>query len=477
MKKLLITGALVIFILLCTAFLFTACASSAGATSGETFTINIDKTSPLFQSNFIYGLTHTHYWWHVENPIAVQRAKGLVKDISTVHNVHIMGWGSGNPWPSKTANFNFRDIKERVDLAIELGGEPWITFCTAPGWMKGTHDWAMEEAPLPEFEDDFAHLCAEVAKAFPEVKVFQVWNEFKGMWADGGQVDYVRYTRLYNKVYTAVKAVRPDAELGGFYAVLEGDGTFKTFGGNFEDNRHTSEPLNNLSRDAIAYFLANAIDMDYFLVDRANVDYHNDGYWSWQTRLYRATRDQAMRLTKYFQKATKEVAELTTLPIVWSEYYGTYGDGKGEFRRNNQPYIGAHYASIAYNMIMGAGGRDLYALLWIEWEHTVRHALFTDPLSPAGGRPTPHYFAMKKLIDNFPKGTMLYTANISSPDLKNRDLENRDLEQDVISDLIEVLASEKIAYVINKTNTVLTIILNGVTHELRPYAVEVFNYN
>jgi len=463
MNKQLILGVLVIIVLI-----LVACGTSGSDIPfGGTFTVNIDNTKPLFQSNFIYGLSHTHYWWHAENPIAVQRVKGLIKDISTVHNVHIMGWGSRNPWPSKTANFDFRDIKARVDLALELGGEPWITFCTAPGWMKGTNDWAMEEAPLPEFEDDFAHLCAQVAKEFPQVKVFQVWNEFKGMWVAGGQVDFVRYTRLYNKVYTAVKAVRPDAELGGFYGVLEGDGTYATFGSDFEDNRHTSEPLNALSREAIAYFLRNAIGVDYFLVDRANVDYHNDGYWGWQTHLFRATRDQAMQLTKYFQKATKEVAELTRLPIVWSEYYGTYGDSKGEFRRLNQPYIGAHYASIVYNMIMGAGGRDLYALLWIEWEHTVRHALFTDLLSPRGGLPTPHYFAMKKLMDNFPKGTMLYTANISSPDL----------EQDEISNLIEVMASGKAAYVINKTNSVISIILNGVTYELRPYAVEIFELN
>jgi len=473
MKKLITTKVIAVFVLLYAALLCASCQTNAKSVSGETFTINIDKSKPLFESNFTLGQTNTHYWWHVENPIAVKRAKDLVRSVSAIHNVHIMGWGSGNPWPSKTANFNFRDIQNRVDLALELGGEPWITFCTAPGWMKGTDDWAMEEAPLPEFEDDFAYLCAEVAKAFPQVKVFQVWNEFKGMWADAGQVDYVRYTRVYNKVYTAVKAVRPDALFGGFYKGFEGDGTHATFG--FVDprhaenpsanhDRHFSEPINHLSRTAMTYFLENAIHVDYFLIDRANVDYHNDGYWSWQTHLFRPTRDQAMRLTKYFEKSTRETAEMTPLPIVWSEYYGTYGDGKGEFRRNNQPYIGAHYASIVYNMIMGAGGRDLYALLWIEWEDVIRHALFTDPFSPAGGKPTPHYFAMKKLLDNFPKGTMLYTAEISSPNI----------EQNYIGDLIEVLASEKAAYIINKTNTRISVILNGVTYEMRPYAVEVF---
>jgi hypothetical protein len=113
-------------------------------------------------------------------------------------------------------------------------------------------------------------------------------------------------------------------------------------------------------------------------------------------------------------------------------------------------------------MIMGAGGRDLYALLWIEWEAIIRHALFTDLTSARGGMPTPHFFAMKKLMDNFPKGTLLYTVFIHSPDI----------EQDRISDMIEVLSSGKAAYVINKTNTRISVTLNGVSHYLSPYAVD-----
>jgi len=462
MNKRILTGLPILF-----SFLLAACGTGgAEIQSGGTYTVNVDTTKPLFQSNFSFGITNTQFWWHAGNKMAVKRAKDLVKSVASIQNVHIMGWGGKNPWTSKDSAFNFSDIKERVDLATELGSEPWITFCSAPGWMKdGGSDWDMEKAPKPEFEDDFATLCAAVAQAFPEVKVFQVWNEFKGMWALGGQVDYVRYTRLYNKVYAAVKAVRPDAKIGGFYAVLEGDGTRATFGDSFEESRHTSEPLNDLSKEAITYFLQNAAGIDYFLVDRSNIDYHNDGYWSWQTNLFRPTRDQAMRLTKYFQKATRELTGMTELPIVWSEYYGTFGDGKGEFRVPNQPYIGAHYASIIYNMIMGADGRDLRALLWIEKEDAIRHALFTDPESPMAGQPTPHYAAMKKLLDTFPRGTMLYSVDIGSPD-----------NGDTIGDRIEAMASDKAALIINKTNTALSVILNGVTHMLSPYAVEVFNF-
>ena len=433
-------------------------------------------TKPLFESNFTWGITNTQYSWWDGNAQASGNAKGLLESVSSIYNVHIMGWGPGNPWPSKDSAFNFDDIRARVNLALSLGGQPWITFCTAPGWMKNliyanltsvqqsAVDWNMNLAPLPQYEDDFAALCAAVAQEFPEVKVFQVWNEFKGMYLSGA-LDSVRYTRLYNKVYAAVKNVRPDAKIGGFYAVLEGDGTHSLFPGEVPDNPpHTDIPLVDDSKNAISYFLANAAGLDYFLVDRANVDYHNDGYVSGNTNQFRPTRDQAMTLTKYFRKTTADVAEMTDKPIVWSEYYGTYGDDSSEMMPLNSQYIAAHYASIVYNMIMGSGGRYIHALLWVEKEADIRHALFTDTDNAGGGQPTPHYVAMKKLLDNFPKGTMLYTADISADGIA----------QDAVGDKIEALVSASAVLVINKTNMQIGVIIDGVNHDMDPYAVEVF---
>jgi len=433
--------------------------------------------TPLFKVNLTWGITNTQYsWWNGGNTAASQAAGALLKSVASIYNVFIMGWGPGNPWPSKDAPYDFSGIKARVDLAASLGGVLWISFCTAPGWMKvagydslsdtqkDAADWNMDLAPLPGNEDDFAALCAAVAKAFPQVKVFQVWNEFKGMWTAQGTLDYGRYTRLYNKVYSAVKAVRPDAQIGGFYAVLEGDGTRAVFGDLVPDSKHSAEPLIDESKEAIAYFTQNAVGLDYFLVDRSNVDYHNDGYNPDSSGTFRPSRDQAMLLTKYFQKATAEVAEMTGKPIVWSEYYGTYGDDNAaEFMPLNSQYIAAHYASIIYNMIMGAAGRDLYALLWVEQDYVIRHALFTDTNRAGGGIATPHYAAMKKLLDNFPKGTMLYSAAISSPGVSADDL----------GDVVEALVSDKAVLLINKTNTELRVTVNGVNYDLAPYAVDV----
>ena len=73
-------------------------------------------------------------------------------------------------------------------------------------------------APLAQHYLDYATLSAAVAKAFPQVKYFVVWNELKGFWNPTSQVtDVAGYTAMYNATYQAVKAVRPDALVGGPY--------------------------------------------------------------------------------------------------------------------------------------------------------------------------------------------------------------------------------------------------------------------
>ncbi len=79
----------------------------------------------------------------------------------------------------------------------------------------------MEERVADEHVRDFANLCRAVAQHYPQVEYFQIWNEFKGYWAKGGW-DVERFTLMYNAVYDAVKAVRPDAQIGGPYLSLGG---------------------------------------------------------------------------------------------------------------------------------------------------------------------------------------------------------------------------------------------------------------
>ncbi|MCL2378125.1 MAG: hypothetical protein FWC77_03260 [Defluviitaleaceae bacterium] len=459
------------------------------------FTVSTSNV-PMFEANFQLGISHTHYWWETYDPIAVQSAKDLMAEVATIHNVHIMGWGSRNPWPHPDRPMDFTDIRNRIDtfLAIDPDAEIWITLCQAPGWMKGDDpnhtyqnpfnhrlDWDMYARPRPENMPHFAYLSARIAEAFPEAAVFQVWNEFKGFWLPGGLEDYALYTHMYNLIYDAIMDVRPDARVGGPYMIIPGDGTYEAFGVETLPLRggemHSRRPMFNRHTRGVEYFLENAVHTDYLLAVRNNVSYFTDGFWgfdgttnTWHTGTWRATRDQGMQLTYYFNHVTRELAELaddagmTQLPIVWSEFYGTMGDAWSDHGINT-PYKGAHYASIYYNMIMGAQGRDVIALLWIEWQDVIRHSIFTDT-NFGGGQPTPHGEALQLMARYFPQGTQLYQVAVSADEAR--------LDWVGPAPQLEVMASAAHVFVINKTDGIAEVLIDGIQHTLDPYEVAVF---
>ena len=79
-----------------------------------------------------------------------------------------------------------------MQLIADSGVTPVITLCCAPDWMKGGQpgetDWSrLEVAPDPAHFADFAELAADVAKRYPQVKHFIVWNELKGFHDDEQQ--------------------------------------------------------------------------------------------------------------------------------------------------------------------------------------------------------------------------------------------------------------------------------------------------
>src|SRR3954454_14740698 len=173
------------------------------------------------------GVTHTERsadGWH---PSAeVNRARGVLADVMPVQNQHLMGWGAGNPEPSPGV-YDFSSLDRRIKLITGTGGEPVLTLCCAPDWMKGgkagSTDWSLiEKAPSPEHIQDFARLAARAAQRYPQVRHFVVWNELKGFFDRSHNTwDAAAYTDLYNSVYTAVKRVRPDALVGGPYVFFD----------------------------------------------------------------------------------------------------------------------------------------------------------------------------------------------------------------------------------------------------------------
>ena len=423
-------------------------------------TISIDYNAQLLKSNMTFGITHTHYAWQNGNADALVNAKKLMKSLDGFQNTHIMGWGPGgirtdiNGVPNNLDNV----LTAHINKVTELG-QPMITFCTAPGWMKTggngdpnstQADWNMEQSVLPQYEDVFATLCAEIAKKYPHVKYFQVWNEFKGLWnASKNAWDYERYTSMYNKIYTKVKAVRPDALIGGFYQVVPGDGTGEILG---STGRDTNMPIDESTKGGIAYFLKNAVGMDFFCVDKGIVSHHNPNKGTY-------SNEQIIKLTRVWGLFMEEVIKALgnrKVPIMYSEYYAsvnrTEGSGTVAGGATVEQFSACQYASTYSHIIKGSSGWEIWMLLWMEADSAFpQNAVFTATTNADGGKPKIHYWVLKAFKDWFNHTNLVKTTS-TSPE-------------------VEIIASAEAAMVINKRNTAVKVNVDGKGITLPAYGV------
>ncbi|MEM8532755.1 MAG: hypothetical protein AAGF95_18055 [Chloroflexota bacterium] len=399
----------------------------------DTVAVAIDHTEQIGTSDLLMGITHTRF--SVDDPAADQEAIARAKTVlsETVHyqNQHIMGWGALNPNPAP-GEYNWFSLDSRINVIREMNAEPVITLCCAPDWMKGgapgETDWSkISRAPLPEHYDDYANLAAEVAQRYPDVEYFQVWNEFKGFWSvDTNNWDYVAYTEFYNKIYDAVKTVRPDAKIGGPYLIVEGTGSHK--GG-----WASEEPIRARQWAVINYWLEHKHGADFISLDRGIIDNNRD------RNSY--SIEERMELTRFFGEIGRQLKEVTDLPIWWSELHTA----------RQLPAGPALSASAFYHTLTGGSS---VILSWnpMRTGESGGHPLFSDVRDEGGGQPEPHYHVFKMYHDHFGPGTPLYKTTSSSLD-------------------VEVLASDKVIMLINKRPHETSVNINGVHMTLDAYEV------
>ncbi|MEV4471138.1 xylan 1,4-beta-xylosidase [Nonomuraea salmonea] len=230
------------------------------------------EAPPAFDKWPRWGITHTQFSADNEPEHVAEQARGVLGRVPMLQNQHIMGWGVGNPEPSP-GQFNFRDLDRRLTFMASSRAMPVITLCCAPDWMKGGQagrtDWSKNHtvAPKKEHFDDFAKLAARVAKQYPTVKHYMVWNEFKGFWnADTNRWDAEGYTELYNKVYDALKKVDPQIKVGGPYVpigTLSGTGPSELTG--------PWGTVDQRALDAIEYWIEHNKGADFIVVDGASM--------------------------------------------------------------------------------------------------------------------------------------------------------------------------------------------------------------
>lgn len=384
--------------------------------------ITSNKSKKLFESNFKYGISQVHYRWENGNFKAVKSAMDLMKNICQIGNQHIISFGASYMQENQGDKLNFDSLDSLVARMENVGGEYMLTLCSAPGWMlvsEPSDNFDPESRPKEEYFDEYAELCAEVAKRYPQVKYFQIWNEFKGFWSSKlNGLDVELYTKFYNMVYNAVKKARPDAIVGGFYGSIQGDHTDQ-YGYKYDSSFNPAK--DNEYWDNLNTWKSGAEGYDFVCFDYGIQAYKNYA---------KLTREQVMNQTRNYRYALERMCKETDKPLVMSEYYGQSRRKSDE--EVNVEYEGAVFAMIYKNMLLGVEDREYTALFWLESPNDIA-CFFTDTAKADGGQPLPLYDVAYGFSKYFTTGNSIVEST-SADESK-----------------VEVMASEKKIMVVNKT--------------------------
>jgi hypothetical protein len=319
----------------------------------------------------VLGVSHTQFTADGVSA-ADQRARDYLASAPIAGNVHLMGWGTLNPEPSPGV-YDWASLDHRMELLKQTTDAPVMTLCCAPDWMKGGRagqtDWSRIEVPPDEKHfDDFARLAGAVAARYPYVRDFLVWNELKGFFSiERNAWDIEAYTRLYNKVYLAVKKANPRARVGGPYLVMISWA---------EDRSSISGPWGGVEQrivDSLDYWTRHKVGADFVVVDGSN-----------------ATRDERLpggdaAATQKFADITRQLNRRTGLPVWWAEIYPEVDDPALPADAPRRAAV----ALLALARMVEAGAERV--LLWQPQadDGFDSVALWTDTRRPDGGRLLP----------------------------------------------------------------------------------------
>ncbi|MBO2449096.1 xylan 1,4-beta-xylosidase [Actinomadura barringtoniae] len=341
-----------------------------------------------------WGFTHTQNTVPDSSGAAAQRAAVAAQPVA--QNQAIMGWGADNPEPAP-GRYDFGTLDKRVQLIRQTKGVPVITLCCAPDWMKGggtgTTDWAkIETAPTAAHYDDFAALSAQVARRYPDVRYFMVWNEFKGFF-DQGRWDYTAYTTLYNKVYTAVKKANPRAQVGGPYVPMSSNAVGQ---GPTSQVSGTWGSVDPRALSSVEYWLKNKVGADFLVVDGSSLPDQTG-----------VKLNEFSALAK-FGAVTQWLRTQSKLPIWWAEWYVqpegvTWTDQR----------LGAVQAAALIQFIRSGASAAFYWSPQSTTQADCVGCLWSG--TAAGNNGTPTLTMLQNFTRWFPPGTPLVQATSSDP--------------------------------------------------------------
>ncbi|MEU2425461.1 xylan 1,4-beta-xylosidase [Streptomyces sp. NPDC007851] len=401
-----------------------------------------------------WGFTHTQYSADEGSTTATERVGNLLaKDAGLAQNQAVMGWGADNPEPVK-GRYDFGALDRRVDFMRKSGATPVLTLCCSPDWMKGGRagvdntDWsqaALETAPTPDHYQDYADLAATVARRYPDVRHFIVWNEFKGFWNDSAaRWDYEGYTRLYNLVYKALKAVDKDIMVGGPYLVMDSFDPRRT-----ENASPTLKgPWGVMDQrvvDAFDYWNTHKAGADFVVVDGSS--YTNDD--DLLPNEFAAT-DKLTYVSEWVRARTHD------LPLWWAEYYVEPADGKDERVGWTEPHRVAVQAAGMIALARGGTGSAFYWNPEAEKGGDCAGCLWTTTDTDTGGRPEPMYDLVSRFARAFPPGTRYENVSVAADDVPD----------------VRVLAGDRTLLVVNTLNRPISAQVDGKRFDMTAYEVK-----
>ncbi|NMH97680.1 hypothetical protein [Pseudonocardia acidicola] len=355
------------------------------------------------------GVTHTQDSLDSSEPAeARDRGAKILSDSGAVwQNQHLMGFGTLNPEPAP-GQYDWSSLDKRMQLIKDTGGRTVLTLCCAPDWMKGgtpgQTDWSkLEVAPDPSHFDDFAALAAEAVQRYPQIERVLVWNELKGFYhADQNRWDYEGYTALYNKVYTAVKAVRPDVQIGGPYVVMT---SLDPGSPNSSDLQGPWGVVDQRSLDVLDYWLKHKVGADFIAVDGSTA-----------TRGGEAASPVDVGAQK-FAAIGNWIRQRTPLAIWWAEFYPDVPPGA-----QGGPDSSASAAATLATVAAFVRSDVSIALLWGPQGSSLEYsALWTDSTRSDGGEPTPLTAAWQWLVPRLQHKEIEVGRSTTQPLLAFRD--------------------------------------------------------
>lgn len=312
------------------------------------------------------------------NPAAVTAAKSvLARFAGAVMDQSLYSHGADSDPEPAPGSYDLRAIAPRIDMITQSGGIAMMTFINAPAWMHPS-DTTFDAPPDPAHYQDYAQLCAYVAKSFPEIKYFAVWAEMRHFAKyDPATAGAANYTQLYNAIYSAVKKVRPDAMVGGPYADLTSRSTpfpyatGSTLHGNWGY-------VSGAQQSALTYWLAHKVGADFVAVDGATVIAKTND----------ANYTDAVTAAQKYVAVDDWIRSQTSLPIWWMESHIAPASGW-----NEQQGAAARVATL---LLMNGSG----AAVGMQWQPQDQYAavygqqawpdegLWTSVLQSGGGQPT-----------------------------------------------------------------------------------------